>query len=318
MSTRFNSPLRDGLGKKPGANPSSVRRSIGLFDSAARRRAHASLGVLRGAPSSVGAVLRSPGQPLDAGTRACFEPRFGHDFGKVRVHADSAANQSAQAVDAAAYTVANHIVFGRDAYDPGTSEGSRLLAHELAHVVQQSGSTSLRSGHTGLLIGSRDDPIEHEAARTVDRLAGRQALQEAVPALARDGKQNLRRQSIDDQRKKDPKPLIPLPHPLDRLDIKPIVPLPGGLAPPSTEDVNKAFHALPGQHGAEPAALGCLAGWNLRKSGTGAGMCCQGYVFDKDKCCPPARMRVTPVGATCAPAPISKDAPTRKPAPETK
>jgi hypothetical protein len=90
------------------------------------------------APASVDAALRSPGHALDAETRAFFEPRFGQDFGGVQVHSDSAAQQSARDVSAHAYTVGHDIVFGRGQFAPETFEGRRLLAHELAHAVQQS------------------------------------------------------------------------------------------------------------------------------------------------------------------------------------
>lgn len=88
-------------------------------------------------PPIVSEVLRSPGQPLDANTRASMEPRFGHDFSRVRVHADERAAESARAVHALAYTVGRNIVFGARQYEPGTTAGRRLLAHELTHVAQQ-------------------------------------------------------------------------------------------------------------------------------------------------------------------------------------
>jgi hypothetical protein len=66
-----------------------------------------------------------------------MEPRFGHDFSKVRVHADAEAAASARAVNALAYTVGNHVVFAAGRYGPGTVEGHSLLAHELTHVLQQ-------------------------------------------------------------------------------------------------------------------------------------------------------------------------------------
>jgi hypothetical protein len=94
------------------------------------------------APAIVHEVLRSPGQPLDAATRAFFEPRFGYDFGQVKVHNDVAAASSAQAVGAHAYTVGHNIVFGTRQYAPGSTWGQRLLAHELTHVVQHSGFQS--------------------------------------------------------------------------------------------------------------------------------------------------------------------------------
>lgn len=89
------------------------------------------------APPIVHEVLRSPGQHLDAATRAFFEPRFGTDFSDVRVHTDSAASKSAIAVNARAYTAGKNVVFASGQYTPRSHAGQRLLAHELVHVVQQ-------------------------------------------------------------------------------------------------------------------------------------------------------------------------------------
>ena len=94
------------------------------------------------APAIVHEVLRSPGQPLDAATRDFMEPRFGQDFSTVRVHTATIAAQSAEAVDARAFTAGRDLVFGCGQYAPSTREGQRLLAHELTHVVQQSGRVS--------------------------------------------------------------------------------------------------------------------------------------------------------------------------------
>lgn len=91
------------------------------------------------APPSVDAVLRSPGQPLDPATRSFMEPRFGHDFSQVRVHTGTAAEESARDVNAHAYAVGHDVVFGPGRFAPGTQEGRRLIAHELAHTLQQSG-----------------------------------------------------------------------------------------------------------------------------------------------------------------------------------
>ncbi len=92
------------------------------------------------APPIVHEVLRSPGQPLDAGTRAFMEPRFGHDFSQVRVHTDAKAAESARAVNAMAYTVGRDVVFASRQYAPATTHGRRLLAHELTHTIQQQNS----------------------------------------------------------------------------------------------------------------------------------------------------------------------------------
>jgi len=94
-------------------------------------------------PPIVHEVLRSPGQPLDAETRSFFEPRFGQDFGDVRLHTDARAAESARRLQALAYTVGRNVVFGAGAYASCTPSIQKLLAHELAHVVQQTGSQSL-------------------------------------------------------------------------------------------------------------------------------------------------------------------------------
>jgi hypothetical protein len=83
---------------------------------------------------------RGRGQPLPESVRAFFEPRFGHDFGEVRVHTDGQAADSARSINAHAYTSGRDIVFGAGQYAPETPAGKHLLAHELTHVVQQSGN----------------------------------------------------------------------------------------------------------------------------------------------------------------------------------
>jgi hypothetical protein len=102
------------------------------------------------APSGVHEVLRAQGRPLDQEARSFYEPRFGRDFSRVRVHTDSSASESARAIDAAAYTLGNQIVFGANRYQPHTSDGRRLLAHELTHVVQQGGAPAPGDRHRAL------------------------------------------------------------------------------------------------------------------------------------------------------------------------
>ncbi|HKH71883.1 MAG TPA: DUF4157 domain-containing protein [Vicinamibacterales bacterium] len=122
----------------------------------------------------VNEVLRSPGQPLDVLTRAHMEPLFGFDFSHVRVHAGPEAASSAASIGARAYAVGPHIVFGRSEHSPGTSAGATLMAHELAHVVQQHGQAS--GDPASLEIGEASDAAErsaHAAARQV--IAGRAA-----------------------------------------------------------------------------------------------------------------------------------------------
>jgi hypothetical protein len=92
--------------------------------------------------STVEQTVASCGQPLDPSTRALMESSFGHDFSRVRIHHDVRAAESARAVDAHAYTVGQHIAFDAGKYVPDTIQGRRLLAHELAHTVQQAGPRS--------------------------------------------------------------------------------------------------------------------------------------------------------------------------------
>jgi Domain of unknown function (DUF4157) len=89
-------------------------------------------------PPIVREVISSPGQSLDSTAREFMESGFGHDFSRVRVHTDARAAESARAVNAQAYTVGRDVVFGAGQYAPGTHTGKSLLAHELAHVSQQS------------------------------------------------------------------------------------------------------------------------------------------------------------------------------------
>jgi hypothetical protein len=113
------------------------------------------------APAIVHEVLRSPGQPLDSATRAFMEPRFDHDFSRVRVHTDAKAADSARAVNALAYTVGRDVVFGDGQYVPRSDAGERLLAHELAHVIQQNGGKVHLQGE--LELDSPASPSEAEA-----------------------------------------------------------------------------------------------------------------------------------------------------------
>lgn len=115
-------------------------------------------------PGLVHDVLRSPGRPLDASTRATMEPRFGRDFSGVRVHDDAKASQSAAAVRADAYATGEDIVFAQGRYAPQTQSGARLLAHELAHVSHE----DTRRGALPNQIGAAHSHEEHVADRAAD------------------------------------------------------------------------------------------------------------------------------------------------------
>jgi len=122
------------------------------------------------APPVVHEELDASGQPLDAEVRAFMEPRFGHDFSRVRVHTDGRAAESAREVAALAYTVGRDVVFGTRQYAPATREGRQLLAHELAHVVQQNGLTQRGedASFMPLTVGQPESQPEHEAESVAD------------------------------------------------------------------------------------------------------------------------------------------------------
>lgn len=126
-------------------------------------------------PSVVPDVLRSPGQSLGSSIRSFFESHFGCGLGDVRVHTDSKAAKSAAAVNALAYTVGQNVVFGAGQFSPEGTRGRWLLAHELAHVIQQ---RSLPSGGTHLIqrqTASRFNPwvFDDEGPAYIRRLAAR-------------------------------------------------------------------------------------------------------------------------------------------------
>ena len=133
--------------------------------------------------AGVGAMLeeeRSPvhdvvnsggGSPLAPDVREEMQGRLGHDFSDVRVHNDSRAHESAQSVNAHAYTVGSNVVFQRDKYDPGSAAGKTMLAHELTHVVQQrNGPVDGSSAGGGIKVSDPSDRFEREASANADRV----------------------------------------------------------------------------------------------------------------------------------------------------
>ena len=116
-------------------------------------------------------ALASPSRPLEEATRAFMEPRFGYDFGRVRVHNDDSAARTNQALNARAYTVGEHILFGAGQYAPDTETGKRMLAHELCHVVQQrEGMIEGRPGPEGIRVSDPHDRFEHAAEVVANRV----------------------------------------------------------------------------------------------------------------------------------------------------
>jgi hypothetical protein len=145
-------------------------------------------------------ALRSPSQPLDRSTRGFMEPRLGHDFGAVRIHRGAEANAAAQVVNAAAFTIGRDIVIAESFYEPTSSSGRQLLAHELVHTIQQSPNGNAGAG--SFEIGAVNDPAEREADRIATDLTatGRAATHDVsrtTPQLARTDCKKLSRRGCD-------------------------------------------------------------------------------------------------------------------------
>ena len=132
--------------------------------------------------AGVGAMLdeeRSPvhdvvssggGSPLAPEVRGDMESRLGHDFSDVKVHTDGAAHDSAKSVNAHAYTVGSNVVFQRHRYDPASTAGRTMLAHELTHVVQQrSGPVDGTATSGGIRVSDPSDRFEREASANAER-----------------------------------------------------------------------------------------------------------------------------------------------------
>ncbi len=123
------------------------------------------------APTSADLALSAPGRPLEPALRQDMEQRFGYDFSRVRVHVDDRASESADALGANAYTLGQQVVFGRDRFDPVSGTGRRLIAHELAHTIQQRGS------------GNKPRGKALAPEREADRAASQALDSSAVPPL---------------------------------------------------------------------------------------------------------------------------------------
>ena len=190
-------------------------------------------------PPTVQEVLRSVGQPLDAETREFMEPRFGYDFGHVRLHTDAKAADSANSVHAHAYTVGQNVVFGENKYGPTTQAGRELLAHELAHTIQQRNST-------GVLQSSDSSGIFESSATAAGRsIANGGTLARDLPACGI----ALARERDPDEDDDDEKPTaismrlgskpVAKPKPAPRKATTPSKFLPGGFTDKEVEEVYK-------------------------------------------------------------------------------
>jgi len=170
-------------GKKKGdaqavqREPASPTTALGLYDT-----------------SAVSLVSRRVGHRLDDDVRHMRESRFGCDFSQVRIHDDTDANAAAASVDAKAFTVGSHVVFAAGQPSPSTLGGRRLLAHELAHVVQQTGSErrlQRKASGDGPHISNPSDPAERQADEVAERVvAGLPAFASAAAQLDQIGRES--------------------------------------------------------------------------------------------------------------------------------
>jgi len=159
-------------------------------------------GVLDEERSPVHDVLSAGGKPLAPEVRGEMEERLGHDFGDVRVHTDNAANESAKSVSAHAYTVGSNVVFQRDKYDPSSTAGKTMLAHELTHVVQQrAGAVDGTPAPGGIRISDPSDRFEREAAANADRVMSAPA---AAPVTVSASSSAVQRQEASEEEQEEP------------------------------------------------------------------------------------------------------------------
>lgn len=150
--------------------------------------------------SPVHDVIAAPGAPLDTEVRTDMESRLGHDFSDVRLHTDSAAESSAQAVGAHAYTVGSHIAFQRSAYDPSSQAGRTTLAHELTHVVQQrSGPVDGTPTSGGVSVSDPGDRFERDAVATAERAMSAPAPVQAVTPASASTTGQLQREELPEE-----------------------------------------------------------------------------------------------------------------------
>ncbi|RZH69658.1 eCIS core domain-containing protein, partial [Natrinema altunense] len=122
-------------------------------------------------PDSVRDVISSSGRSLDTSIQRAVEDRMGDSLGDVRIHTGPKAAQACDQINARAFTVGNHVAFNAGEYDPSSPEGQHVLAHELAHVRQQTGGavSMLPQEDLGLEIDP-DPQLEREAEETAQRV----------------------------------------------------------------------------------------------------------------------------------------------------
>src|SRR6266699_650897 len=186
-------PAKNGLLQRKSA--SSLYSSVKSKKDEVLKRDPVNAAPINAVPPIVDTVLNSPGQSLDTGIRATMEPRFGHDFSQVRIHSDDQAADSARAVNALAYTVGRDVVFSAGQYAPHTSIGQHLIAHELAHTIQQKNIS-----HGGLILpGPTGNTYEQEAKHAAKTLSSGAKISSSIsiPTLQRFAPEGHRKATIE-------------------------------------------------------------------------------------------------------------------------
>jgi hypothetical protein len=153
-SQKLTVPLTPGATQAPQEEPRKQEEQAPV------QRAPASTDAAAPETAEVDGALAGPGRPLDPGTRRAMEARFGRDFSEVRIHDDARAAEAAAELDAAAFTVGEDVAFAAGRYAPAGEAGRRLLAHELAHTIQQRGA----GPKTGAGRGARSERRAGRAA----------------------------------------------------------------------------------------------------------------------------------------------------------
>jgi len=218
-------------------------------------------------PDSVDRVLRCSGRPLDSSLRKEMESRFNHDFSQVRVHSGDQAEQSARDVNAHAYTFERNIVFGAGQFKPGTQEGRRLLAHELTHVVQQSGNVAPK-------IQRQPDDDKKGPSSEIGKALNKNDLFQKLPKSARD----KILEEIDNAPETITKAV------LDKIiDLAPI----DQQYKDGLKKVGEAIiKSVTGMKAPSTSKCDALSGYHEGTSSAYKGMCCSGSIESEMTCCP--------------------------------
>nr|WP_256396248.1 DUF4157 domain-containing protein [Halohasta litorea] len=170
--TRDMDAFRQRQAERPPEVPTNIerqnKRSVQRSEQAAAETAPAGDA---GVPEPVREVLSSTGRSLDGSIQEAMEDRMGDSLGDVRIHTGPQAATACEAINARAFTVGNHVAFNAGEYDPKSPEGQHVLAHELAHVRQQTGGAVSMLPQADMELEVDPDPaLEREAEETAQRV----------------------------------------------------------------------------------------------------------------------------------------------------